>query len=133
RLLHMLKLRKLQDDTGGFTAFITWPFQDENTKLKRSNTSAKEYLKTQAIARLFIDNIENIQSSWVTQGPGVGQVALFWGANDFGSVMCEENVVSAAGTTYRMSSELIEQHIVDAGFFPWQRDVHYNRVGAQVL
>lgn len=128
RLSHMHKLRHLQDETGGFTAFISWPFQDENTKLEAGDTSAPEYLRVQSIARLFLDNIPNIQSSWVTMGPSVGQVALSFGANDFGSVMFEENVVSSAGTTYCMTKELIERHIREAGFFPWQRDVHYGAV-----
>lgn len=125
RLLHMQKLRELQDQTHGFTAFITWPFQDENTKLKPGNTSSPEYLRVQAVARLFLDNISHIQSSWVTQGPAVGQVALHFGADDFGSVMFEENVVSAAGTTFCMNSDTIERHILEAGFLPWQRDVWY--------
>ena len=129
RLIHLHKVRQLQDETGGFTAFITWSFQEENTKLKKGNTSAPEYLRVQAISRLFLDNIANIQSSWVTQGPSVGQIALYFGANDFGSVMFEENVVSAAGTTYCMNSDFIERHIFEAGFAPWQRNVHYEQVG----
>ncbi len=125
RILHMTKLRHLQDESRGFTAFITWPFQDANTKVKRGNTSATEYLRVQALARLYLDNIPNIQSSWVTMGPAVGQTALYYGANDFGSVMFEENVVSAAGTTYCMDTATIERSIVEAGFFPWRRTVHY--------
>lgn len=128
RLNHLYKLRQLQDETRGFTAFITWPFQDQNTNVKRGDTSSGEYLKVQAISRLFLDNITNIQSSWVTMGPSVGQVALYFGANDFGSVMFEENVVSSAGTTFSMDSDLIQRHIQDAGFFPWKRDVHYQPV-----
>jgi len=128
RLSHLNKLRKLQDETGGFTAFIAWPFQEDNTKLKKSDTSAPEYLRVQALARLFLDNIPGIQSSWVTMGPSIGQVALLFGANDFGSVMFEENVVSAAGTTFCMNAAAIERHIRDVGFEPWQRDVHYQRV-----
>jgi len=128
RLLHMAKLRQLQDETGGFTAFITWPFQDENTKIERGVTSTPEYLRVQAISRLFLDNIANVQSSWVTMGPSVGQAALHFGANDFGSVMFEENVVSAAGTTYCMDNAAIERNILEAGFVPWRRDVHYNHV-----
>jgi cyclic dehypoxanthinyl futalosine synthase len=129
RILHLHKLRQVQDETGGFTAFICWPFQPENTKLKAGDTSAPEYLRAQAIARLFLDNISNVQSSWVTMGPSIGQVALFFGANDFGSVMFEENVVSAAGTTYQMDSELIERHVKEAGFTPWRRNIHYQPVG----
>jgi cyclic dehypoxanthinyl futalosine synthase len=131
RINHLHKLRQLQDLTSGFTAFIVWPFQEENTKLKSSDTSSIEYLRVQAVARLFLDNIANIQSSWVTQGPSIGQIALFFGANDFGSVMFEENVVSAAGTTFKMNSDLIERHIIEAGFVPWRRDVHYNQVGVE--
>lgn len=128
RICHLHKLRQLQDETKGFTAFISWSFQDENTKLKRSDTSAPEYLRVQAISRLFLDNIPNIQSSWVTQGPAVGQVALYFGANDFGSVMFEENVVSSAGTTYHMNVNFLERNIREAGFSPWRRDVHYHRL-----
>lgn len=128
RVLHMHKLRNLQDETGGFTAFITWPFQEENTKLKPGDTTSLEYLRVQAISRLFLDNIPNIQSSWVTMGQSIGQIALYYGANDFGSVMFEENVVSSAGTTYCMNEKLIIDHVEDAGFKAWRRDVHYNRV-----
>lgn len=128
RILHMHKLRELQDETGGFTAFITWPFQDENTKLKPGDTSTSEYLKVQAMARLFLDNIDNIQSSWVTMGPSIGQIALSYGANDFGSVMFEENVVSAAGTTYYMDEELIRHQINEAGYTAFKRNVHYKEV-----
>ncbi len=128
RILHLHKLRLLQDETKGFTAFISWPFQEENTRLKKSDTSAPEYLRVQAISRLFLDNIPGIQSSWVTMGPSVGQVALNYGANDFGSVMFEENVVSAAGTTFCMDSDLIERHISGAGFHPWRRNVWYEHV-----
>ncbi|MFN8391960.1 MAG: cyclic dehypoxanthinyl futalosine synthase [Bdellovibrionota bacterium] len=125
RVLHLTKLRQLQDETGGFTAFITWPFQDENVNLKRGDTTSSEYLRVQAFSRLYLDNIANIQSSWVTMGPSIGQTALFFGANDFGSVMLEENVVSAAGTTYCMDGHLIERHIREAGFYPWRRNMHY--------
>ncbi|MBL7663158.1 dehypoxanthine futalosine cyclase [bacterium] len=128
RILHLQRLRDLQDETNGFSAFICWTFQDENTKLKRGDTTALEYLKTQAVARLFLDNIPHLQSSWVTQGPSIGQIALFFGADDFGSVMFEENVVSAAGTTFCMTSDLIEAHIKEAGFMPWRRDIHYQVV-----
>ncbi len=128
RILHLNKLRQLQDETGGFTAFITWPFQEENTNLKKGDTSSLEYLRVQAVSRLFLDNITHIQSSWVTQGPSVGQIALYYGADDFGSVMFEENVVSAAGTTFCIDSATIERHIIEAGFMPWQRDVWYQQV-----
>ena len=128
RVLHLQKLRALQDDTGGFTAFITWPFQDDNLKLERGDTSASEYLRVQSICRLFLDNIAHVQSSWVTMGPSIGQVALDFGADDFGSVMFEENVVSSAGTTYCLDTALIERHIREAGFHPWRRNIHYKDV-----
>ena len=128
RLLHLEALRRLQDETGGFTAFIAWPYQQGKLKLARGNTSAAEYLRVQALARLFLDNIPHLQSSWVTQGPSIGQVALSFGADDFGAVMFEENVVSAAGTTFRMNSEFIESQIRRAGYTPWRRDVRYQVV-----
>jgi len=128
RLEHLEMLRQLQDETGGFTAFITWPYQQGHMPLKRGNTSALEYLRVQALARLFLDNIPHLQSSWVTQGPSIGQIALNFGADDFGAVMFEENVVSAAGTTYRMNNELIETHIRRAGYTPWRRNVFYQPV-----
>jgi len=98
-------LRDLQDETGGFTAFICWTFQPENTKLRAEPVGSSEYLRMQALSRIFLDNIANVQSSWVTQGPKIGQVALKYGANDFGSVMMEENVVSSAGTSFRLAKE----------------------------
>jgi len=125
RIEHLEMLRRLQDETGGFTAFITWPYQQGQLKLARGNTSAGEYLRMQALARLFLDNIPHLQSSWVTQGPAIGQIALDFGADDFGAVMFEENVVSAAGTTYRMNSQLIEAHIRRAGYTPWRRNVRF--------
>jgi cyclic dehypoxanthinyl futalosine synthase len=128
RIGHMHKLRELQDQTGGFTAFICWPFQDQHTKMTRSDTSAHAYLRTQALARLFLDNIPNIQSSWVTMGPGIGQTALHFGANDFGQVMFEENVVSAAGTTFKMDEDGIRYHIAAAGFTPMRRNMRYDRL-----
>ena len=129
RLLHLEMLRQLQDETGGFTAFITWPYQQGELKLARGNTSAAEYLRVQALARLFLDNIPHLQSSWVTQGPSIGQIALSFGADDFGAVMFEENVVSAAGTTFRMNSDFIESQIRRAGYTPWRRNVRYQAVG----
>jgi cyclic dehypoxanthinyl futalosine synthase len=128
RVGHMNKLRDLQDQTGGFTAFICWPFQDQHTKMTRSDTSAHAYLRTQALARLFLDNIPNIQSSWVTMGPGIGQTALYFGANDFGQLMFEENVVSAAGTTFCMDEAAIRHHIEAAGFTPMRRNMRYDRL-----
>ena len=111
RLEHLRRLRDLQDETGGFTAFICWTFQPENTALRAEPVGSSEYLRMQALSRIFLDNIENLQSSWVTQGPRIGQIALKYGANDFGSVMMEENVVSSAGTTFRLNKEQIERLI----------------------
>jgi len=126
RIEHLQRIRDQQDGSGGFTAFICWTFQPENTMLKvKRKTSVAEYLRTQALARIFLDNIENIQSSWVTQGPGIGQVALKFGANDFGSVMMEENVVSSAGTTFRLDAKQIESLIRDAGYEPRRRNNWY--------
>jgi cyclic dehypoxanthinyl futalosine synthase len=120
------RLRQLQDETGGFTAFICWTFQPENTELAHlPPTGAFEYLRTQAIARLYLDNIPNIQSSWVTQGLKVGQLALFFGANDMGSLMIEENVVASAGTVHYLTLEQIKAAIREAGYVPRQRNVFY--------
>jgi cyclic dehypoxanthinyl futalosine synthase len=126
RIEHLERIRTQQDRSGGFTAFICWTFQPQHTVLKVEHPAGvAEYLRTQALARIFLDNIENIQSSWVTQGPGIGQVALNYGANDFGSVMMEENVVSSAGTTFRLNAEQIESLIRDAGYEPHRRDNWY--------
>ncbi len=126
RIEHLQRIRDQQDQSGGFTAFICWTFQPENTVLKvKQKTGVAEYLRMQALARIFLDNIDNIQSSWVTQGPEIGQVALKYGANDFGSVMMEENVVSSAGTTFRLDAEKIEQLIRDAGYEPRRRNNWY--------
>jgi cyclic dehypoxanthinyl futalosine synthase len=190
RIEHLRRLRELQDETGGFVAFIHWPFQPEGTRLGRWRrpteeteaargpkckvqsegsagvppaaecvaacdapslctlhfelsaprpepdgehlflADAYEYLKMLAIARLYLDNIPNIQSSWVTMGPKIGQLALFFGANDLGSVMMEENVVSAAGTTFRLSEADIRRLIADAGWVPQQRDQYYRPIDA---
>src|SRR3979490_2329229 len=114
---HLRRCREQQDRSGGFTAFICWTFQPQHTVLKvKHPTGVAEYLRTQALARIFLDNIGNVQSSWVTQGPGIGQIALKYGANDFGSVMMEENVVSSAGTTFRLNAVQIESLIRDAGY-----------------
>lgn len=168
RVEHLRRLRDLQDETGGFVAFIHWPFQPENTALGRWKTpsgaagassrdsgvggqsletigdanahrpipdgehlflaDAHEYLRLLAVARLYLDNISNIQSSWVTMGPKIGQLALFFGANDMGSVMMEENVVSAAGTTFRLNESEIRRLIADAGWTPQQRDQYYRPI-----
>lgn len=125
RIEHLQRLRDLQDETGGFTAFICWTFQPEHTKLRAEPVGSSEYLRMQALSRIFLDNIENIQSSWVTQGPRIGQVALKYGANDFGSVMMEENVVSSAGTSFRLHKEDIERLIREAGYEPRRRDNWY--------
>jgi cyclic dehypoxanthinyl futalosine synthase len=126
RVEHLQRIRAQQDKSAGFTAFICWTFQPQHTVLKINNpTGVAEYLRTQALARIFLDNIENIQSSWVTQGPEIGQVALKYGANDFGSVMMEENVVSSAGTTFRLNAAQIESLIRDAGYEPRRRNNWY--------
>ena len=123
RIEHLQRIRDQQDRSGGFTAFICWTFQPQHTVLKvKHPTGVAEYLRTQALARIFLDNIDNVQSSWVTQGPGIGQVALKYGANDFGSVMMEENVVSSAGTTFRLNAAEIESLIRDAGYEPRRRN-----------
>lgn len=126
RVEHLRRLRDLQDETRGFTAFICWTFQAENTKLRAESVGSTEYLRMQALARIFLDNFPNLQSSWVTQGPGIGQVALKYGANDFGSVMMEENVVSSAGTTFRLSGANIEHLIRSAGYEPRRRNTWYD-------
>jgi cyclic dehypoxanthinyl futalosine synthase len=126
RIEHLQRIRDQQDRSRGFTAFICWTFQPQHTVLKiKQPTGVSEYLRTQALSRIFLDNIDNIQSSWVTQGPGIGQIALKYGANDFGSVMMEENVVSSAGTTFRLNAEQIEGLIRDAGYEPRRRNNWY--------
>jgi len=126
RVEHLQRIRDQQDRSGGFTAFICWTFQPQHTVLKvKEPTGVSEYLRTQALARIFLDNVENVQSSWVTQGPGIGQVALRFGANDFGSVMMEENVVSSAGTTFRLNAAEIESLIRDAGYEQRRRNNWY--------
>jgi len=130
RVSHFLRLRELQDETKGFTAFICWPFQPANTRLAPSDGSAHAYLRTNALARLVLDNVPNLQASWVTMGGGVAQASLHMGCNDFGSVMIEENVVSAAGTTFQMDSDEVERHIRDAGFQAARRNMRYEIVGA---
>ncbi len=129
RIEHLDRVRAQQDRTGGFTAFICWTFQPEHTKLRAPTVGASEYLRTQALARIFLDNFDNGQSSWVTQGPDIGQVALRFGANDLGSIMLEENVVSQAGATFRMSVADMRRLIQDLGYEPRQRDNWYQLVG----
>jgi len=128
RLEHLLRLRELQDRTTGFTAFIPWTFQPDNTALQAEPATAMDYLRTLAMSRLVLDNITNIQVSWVTMGSGVAQVALQFGANDFGSSMIEENVVSAAGVRHRLSVEEIKRTILDAGYEPRQRNTFYELI-----
>jgi cyclic dehypoxanthinyl futalosine synthase len=126
RVNHLIKLRDLQDETGGFTAFFCWDFQHERgTKIEPGENGTLLYLRQQALARLMLDNIDHVGASWVTQGPEVGQVALRFGADDFGSVMFEENVVSSAGTTFCMNAEAMETRIRAAGFKATRRNVHY--------
>jgi cyclic dehypoxanthinyl futalosine synthase len=129
RIETLERLRQLQDETGGFTAFICWTFQPEHTAMSDvPPAGAFAYLKTQAIARLYLDNIANIQSSWVTQGLKVGQLALFFGANDMGSLMIEENVVASAGTVHYLTLEQIKSAIREAGYIPRQRNVFYEYI-----
>ena len=126
RIEHLVRVRETQALSHGFTAFICWPLQPEHTELEHlGKTDAVTYLRTQAIARLVLDNVPNIQASWVTMGPKIGQVALRFGANDFGSLMMEENVVSAAGTTWRMTLPEMRRLIADAGYTPKQRRQDY--------
>ena len=128
RIEHLQRLRDQQDESGGFTAFICWTFQPEHTKLRAEPVGSSEYLRMQALSRIFLDNFTNVQSSWVTQGPKIGQIALRYGANDFGSVMMEENVVSSAGTTFRLNKENIERLITTAGYQPRRRNNWYQLV-----
>lgn len=128
---HWDKIRSLQDETGGFRAFILWSFQSANTKLKAEipnigTQSSNRYLRLLSVARLYLDNFQNIQSSWVTQGSYIGQLALLFGANDLGSTMMEENVVSAAGATNRMNQDEMIRLINDIGEYPAKRDTAYN-------
>ena len=133
RIEHLHRLRELQDETSGFTAFICWSFQPDNTELDHvAPTGAFEYLKTQAVSRLFLDNIPNIQSSWVTQGLKIGQLAMLFGANDMGSLMIEENVVAEAGTVHFLSLDQIRDAIEELGFKPRQRDVFYDLVDTEL-
>ena len=132
RALHLLRIREAQDEcirngypSKGFLAFIVWTFQPENTRLPREKLPPEEYLKALAISRLTLDNIENFQSSWVTMGPEIGKLSLSYGANDFGSTMIEENVVSAAGTTHKVNISLILRLIREAGKIPAQRNTRY--------
>ena len=125
-LEHLSRIRDLQDETGGFTAFIPWTFQPDNTKIQVPKTGSVPYLRVLALSRIFLDNIDNIQASWVTQGDKIAQTALFYGANDMGSTMIEENVVAAAGVDFMLPESEIKRLISTAGFEPRQRDCYYN-------
>jgi cyclic dehypoxanthinyl futalosine synthase len=126
RVEHLDRLRQLQDETGGFTAFICWSFQPDHTEMDDiPPAGAFEYLKTQAVARMYLDNFPNIQSSWVTQGREIGQLALLFGANDMGSLMIEENVVSAAGTVHHLTLDEMKSAISELGWIPRRRNVFY--------
>ncbi len=125
RLEHMEKIRRLQDETGGFRAFITWTYQPKNTQLGGEKVSAWDYMKTLAMTRIFVDNVDHIQGSWVTQGEQIGQLTLAFGADDLGSIMLEENVVRAAGTSFDMSTRKMVDLIYAAGRVPAQRNTAY--------
>ncbi|MFQ5882365.1 MAG: cyclic dehypoxanthinyl futalosine synthase [Candidatus Methylomirabilales bacterium] len=129
RVEHLLRLRSLQDETKGFTAFVAWSFQPEGTELKGKRASAFDYLRTVAVARLLLDNFDNIQASWLTQGPKVAQIALYYGVNDLGSTIFEERVVSAGGAKFMASREELERVILDAGFVPRVRNTRYEIIG----
>jgi cyclic dehypoxanthinyl futalosine synthase len=129
RVEHLDRVRQLQDETGGFTAFICWTFQPEHTDMSHLPPAGSfEYLKTQAVARLYLDNVPNIQSSWVTQGLKIGQLGLLFGANDMGSLMLEENVVAEAGTVHHLTLDQIRDAIAELGFLPRQRNVRYELI-----
>jgi cyclic dehypoxanthinyl futalosine synthase len=132
RIEHLERLRQLQDETGGFTAFICWTFQPDHTEMSQIiPTGSHEYLKMLAVARLYLDNFQNMQSSWVTQGLKVGQLALQFGANDMGSLMIEENVVAEAGTVHYLTLDEIRAAIEELGYVPRQRNVHYQLLGEE--
>ncbi|MGH9374002.1 MAG: cyclic dehypoxanthinyl futalosine synthase [Vicinamibacterales bacterium] len=133
RIEHMIRLRELQDETGGFTAFITWSYQPEHTELGGNEATGIDYLRTLALARIVLDNFDNLQASWVTQGGKVGQLSLAYGANDMGSVMIEENVVRAAGASYCMDEIEIVRNVENAGFVPKRRNMHYEILGDPIV
>ena len=133
RIEHMMRLRDLQDETGGFTAFITWSYQPEHTEHGGYEATGVDYLRTLALARIVLDNFDNLQASWVTQGGKVGQLSLAFGANDMGSVMIEENVVRAAGASYCMDEVEIVANIEDAGFIAKRRNMHYEILGDPIF
>src|SRR6187455_716571 len=133
RIEHMIRLRELQDETGGFTAFITWSYQPEHTELGGGEATGVDYLRTLALARIVLDNFDNLQASWVTQGGKVGQLSLAYGANDMGSVMIEENVVRAAGASYCMDEIEIVRNVENAGFSALRRNMHYEVLGDPIF
>jgi cyclic dehypoxanthinyl futalosine synthase len=133
RIEHMLRLRDLQDETDGFTAFITWSYQPDHTERSGTEATGVDYLRTLAIARIVLDNFDNLQASWVTQGGKVGQLSLAYGANDMGSVMIEENVVRAAGASHCMDELEIVRNIEDAGFAAKRRNMHYDVLGEPIF
>jgi cyclic dehypoxanthinyl futalosine synthase len=133
RIEHLLRLRSLQDETGGFTAFITWSYQPDHTELAGTEATGVDYLRTLALSRIVLDNFDNLQASWVTQGGKVGQLSLAYGANDMGSVMIEENVVRAAGASYCMDEVEIVRNIEDAGFMAKRRNMHYELLGDPIF
>ena len=133
RLEHLFRLRDLQDETGGFTAFITWSFQPQHTELGGVEASGVEYLRTLALSRIVLDNFDNLQASWVTQGGKVGQLSLAYGANDMGSVMIEENVVRAAGAAFCMDEFEVVRNIENAGFAARRRNMHYDVLGEPIF
>ena len=133
RIEHLCRLRALQDDTAGFTAFITWSYQPPNTELGGREATGVDYLRTLALSRIVLDNFDNLQASWVTQGGKVGQLSLAFGANDMGSVMIEENVVRAAGAEYCMDEVEIVRNIEDAGFSPRRRNMVYDDLGGPLF
>ena len=133
RIEHMMRLRDVQDETGGFTAFITWSYQPEHTERGGTEATGVDYLRTLALSRIVLDNFDNLQASWVTQGGKVGQLSLAYGANDMGSVMIEENVVRAAGASYCMDEVEIVVNIEDAGFTPKRRNMHYDILGDPIF
>jgi cyclic dehypoxanthinyl futalosine synthase len=133
RIEHMMRLRDLQEETDGFTAFITWSYQPDHTEHGGYEATGVDYLRTLALARIVLDNFDNMQASWVTQGGKVGQLSLAFGANDMGSVMIEENVVRAAGASYCMDELEIVVNIEDAGFAPKRRNMHYEILGDPIV
>jgi len=133
RVEHLVRLRELQDETGGFTAFITWSYQPQHTEIGGTEATGLEYLRTLALARIVLDNFDNLQASWVTQGGKVGQLSLAYGANDMGSVMIEENVVRAAGAEYCMDEFEVVRNIENAGFVAVRRNMHYETLGGPIF